>query len=88
VISPSTALLDRTRKLPIYAREGVRHAWIVDPIARTIEVLRLDDGCWLLVSTYGGLDQVCTEPFEQVELEMALLWDEVDSVTAPARNPE
>jgi len=38
-LSPSTARIDRTRKLAIYAREGVRHVWLVDPLARTLEVL-------------------------------------------------
>ncbi|RYZ09243.1 MAG: Uma2 family endonuclease [Myxococcales bacterium] len=42
VLSPSTAPLDRTRKLPIYARERVTHAWLVDPHLKTLEVLRLD----------------------------------------------
>ena len=38
VLSPSTEGVDRDDKMPIYAREGVRHAWLVDPIARTLEV--------------------------------------------------
>ncbi len=32
VLSPSTKELDRDEKMPISAREGVRHAWLVDPI--------------------------------------------------------
>ncbi len=31
VLSPSTAAMDRADKLPIYARAGVEHAWLVDP---------------------------------------------------------
>jgi Uma2 family endonuclease len=42
ILSPSTGVLDRTRKLRIYAREGVRHAWLVDPAMRMIEVLGLE----------------------------------------------
>src|SRR5205807_5241792 len=38
VLSPSTGPLDRSRKLPIYAREGVTHAWLIDPATRTLEV--------------------------------------------------
>ncbi|XXT04343.1 hypothetical protein WMF12_17265 [Sorangium sp. So ce363] len=31
----------------VYAREGVRHAWLVDPITRTLEVLVLgEDRRW------------------------------------------
>src|SRR5258708_2801445 len=32
VISPSTGRVDRSRKMGIYAREGVRHLWFVDPL--------------------------------------------------------
>src|SRR5207249_2269272 len=42
VISPSTAHIDRGRKLRAYAREQVAHLWFVDPLARTIEVYRLE----------------------------------------------
>jgi len=38
VISPSTGVIDRGRKMRLYAREGVGHLWIVDPILRTLEV--------------------------------------------------
>jgi Uma2 family endonuclease len=76
IISPSTALLDRTRKLRVYARERVRHAWVIDPLARTLEIFRLGEGGWALAATYGGADRVRAEPFEQVEIELPLLWDE------------
>src|SRR5512147_2130696 len=46
VVSPSTGRIDRSRKMRIYAREGVGHMWIVDPLLRTIEVYRLRDGAW------------------------------------------
>jgi Uma2 family endonuclease len=76
VISPSTALLDRAKKLRIYAREGVRHAWIVDPLARTLEVLRLQANHWVIAATHAGLDVVRVEPFDAIDFELALLWDE------------
>jgi Uma2 family endonuclease len=36
VLSSGTAKKDRTRKLPLYARFGVRHVWLVDPLTRTL----------------------------------------------------
>lgn len=36
-LSPSTAALDRVKKLAAYARERASHVWLVDPIAQTIE---------------------------------------------------
>jgi Uma2 family endonuclease len=77
VLSPSTAALDRARKLPVYAREGVPHAWIVDPLARTLEVLRLVDTRWSIVAAYENDARVRAEPFEAFELELAVLWADV-----------
>ncbi len=48
IISPSTAALDRARKVTSYAREQVGHAWLIDPVARTLEVLRLEAGRWVM----------------------------------------
>jgi Uma2 family endonuclease len=30
VISPSSGRLDRVKKMPVYAREGVAHLWLID----------------------------------------------------------
>lgn len=74
VLSPSTVSLDRVKKLAIYAREGVSHAWLLDPIARTLEVLRLEAGRWTIVATYAGRDTVHAEPFGALGLELPALW--------------
>ncbi len=74
VVSPSTARLDRTGKLPIYARSGVGHAWLLDPDARTLEVLWRNGEHWILLSTHSGEQHVRAEPFEVVELELGALW--------------
>lgn len=75
VISPSTASMDRVRKLAIYAREQVSHAWLVDPIARTLEVLRLDAGRWTILTTVADAGLVRVEPFAAIELDLSWLWD-------------
>ena len=77
VVSPSTARMDRVKKLPIYAREGVSHAWLIDPIARTLEVLRLEGGRWMILSTWSGLTVVRAEPFDAIDLDLSLLWEDV-----------
>jgi Uma2 family endonuclease len=74
VLSPSTAGVDRTKKLPIYAREKVLHAWLVDPIAKTLEVLRLVDERWTLVGAHEGDAKVRAEPFDAIEIDLAALW--------------
>ena len=74
ILSPSTIQIDRARKLEIYAREGVAHAWLVDPLARTLEVFRLEAGRWVLLGTHVGNVVVRAEPFAEIDLELRLLW--------------
>lgn len=74
VLSSSTAVLDRVKKLPVYAAHGVKHAWLVDPILRTLEVLRLEGAHWALVTTCARNTLVRAEPFEAVEMSLGLLW--------------
>jgi Putative restriction endonuclease len=74
VLSESTAELDRAVKMPIYAREGVRHAWLVDPAAKTLEVYTLAaDGRWSEPERYSGADVVRAAPFDAVGLELPAL---------------
>jgi Uma2 family endonuclease len=74
VLSPSTVRIDRVLKMPIYARAGVTHLWLLDPLAQTLEVFRLDGGRWVLLATYGGDARVRAEPFDALELDLAVLW--------------
>ncbi|MCU0249614.1 MAG: Uma2 family endonuclease [Vicinamibacterales bacterium] len=74
VLSPSTAQLDRAKKLAIYARERVAHAWLIDPLARTLEVLRLDHGRWVILGTHAGSEVVRAEPFVEIDLGLDGLW--------------
>jgi Uma2 family endonuclease len=74
ILSPSTASLDRVKKLTIYAREQVAHAWLIDPVARTLEVLRVEAGRWTILATHTGSEVVRADPFAEIELELESLW--------------
>jgi Uma2 family endonuclease len=74
ILSPGTSRVDRAKKRPIYAREGVRHLWHVDPEARTLEIFRLDGEGYRLVVTFEGEAPVRAEPFDAIELELGALW--------------
>ncbi len=74
ILSPSTEAVDRDEKMTIYAREKVAHAWLVDPLVRTLEVFRLDGDTWRMIKTWHGDVRVRAEPFDAVELDLALLW--------------
>ncbi|MFP2928635.1 Uma2 family endonuclease [Pyxidicoccus sp. 3LG] len=74
VLSPSTEALDRNRKMAVYAREGVKHVWLVDPHAQTLEVYRLGGGDWRLLGTHTGNAAVRAEPFDALPLKLTSLW--------------
>lgn len=74
VLSASTHKLDRGEKLPIYARERVGHVWLVDPLEQYLEVLRLDGETYRLIVTFTADARVRAEPFDAIELDLAVLW--------------
>ncbi len=75
ILSPSTARVDRVLKMPIYAREGVGHLWLVDPDLRTLEIYVLGDGGhWLLLTTLEEDAPVRQPPFDAVEFSLGTLW--------------
>jgi Uma2 family endonuclease len=74
VLSEGTQAKDRGKKRRIYRREGVGHDGLLDPRDRTLEVYRLVDGKWLEVDTHEGDAVVRAEPFDAIELDLALLW--------------
>jgi Uma2 family endonuclease len=73
-LSKSTAIDDVTKKLPLYARHGIRHAWIINVALRTLEVYRLVDARWMLAQAFGGDAKVRAEPFDAIEIDLALVW--------------
>lgn len=74
ILSPSTARFDRAEKLPIYAQEGVKHCWLVDPDLRTLEVFENQAGRWLLLTVLQGDVQVSHPPFDATSFALAGLW--------------
>ena len=75
VVSPSTESIDRGKKLRIYAREGVLHAWLVDPLRQSLEVLALQSGSLVEIEEHRGNVTVRVCPFDAVELELRALWN-------------
>lgn len=74
ILSPATARVDRTEKMPIYASWGVTHLWLVDPDLRTLEVYVNRDGRWLLLATLSEDAHVCQPPFDAITFGLAALW--------------
>lgn len=77
VLSPSTSTLDRVRKMPAYAREGVQFAWLLEPIQRTLEVFQLQGQSWTAIGTWEGDAKVRALPFDAIELDLGSLWADI-----------
>ena len=78
VLSPSTAQIDRALKLPSYGREGVEWAWLIDPLAHTLEIFRYENGHWTLLHVFAGDDPVKAPPFDAIDLHLNRLWGKAD----------
>ncbi len=74
ILSPSTARTDRVVKMPLYAREGVKHLWLVDPDLKTLETYALENGRWVLLGSYQEDQKVAAPPFDAIDLDLSALW--------------
>lgn len=70
--------------MAVYAREGVGHLWLVDPIVRTTEVYRLAGDRWMVASVHGGDDPVRAEPFADVAFDAGRWWLEPEPYALPS----
>jgi Uma2 family endonuclease len=76
VLSPGTAGFDRGDKMLAYAELGVPYVWLVDPEARTLEVLELEvaKGKYGYPAVFQESAKVHAKPFEVFELDLSVLW--------------
>ena len=54
ILSPSTSARDRTLKLQVYQRAGVREYWIVDPELKAVHVHTLENGRYYVTCYIGA----------------------------------
>ena len=95
ILSPSTRELILQRKLPVYAREGVRHLWLLDPEAHTLETFELrQDGKsqpgdeWIPIASLRDNDPVSVSPFDAVTFKLDDLWIPEHAIQKSSPNTE
>ena len=59
---------------PLYTRDGVAHAWLIDPEAQTLEAYELRGPRWAQLAVYGVNDTPAAAPFEAATFRVADLW--------------
>ena len=74
VLSPSTASVDRGRKMGMFARYGVPEYWIVDPVRLEIEVHALENGGYRRAQVATGVDTVRSVLLPDLTFEVAGLF--------------
>lgn len=74
VLSPSTEVFDRSRKLRAYARFGVGFAWLVDPVKHFVEVFERQGAFWVQKQVVVGRETLCAAPFDALTIPLVKLW--------------
>ena len=73
VLSPSTAHLDRDRKMNLYAEHGVPYYWIVDPESRSVEAYTLTGAAYVLTGRVTD-EPAALLPFSDLAINPASIW--------------
>ncbi|MGQ9632428.1 MAG: Uma2 family endonuclease [bacterium] len=74
IISSSTAQRDRESKFQIYEERGVKHYWIIDPDAETLEVFELKGNTYYLSSTHTSDEKFHPAIFPGLTIDLSELW--------------
>jgi Uma2 family endonuclease len=75
ILSESTALYDRTRKLSLYARNGIKEVWLVTPYPSLVEVLLLDGESYRVAGTYTKTDTLSSPTFPDLAMVLGAVFD-------------
>jgi Uma2 family endonuclease len=78
IVSVTNAAHDRVVKMRAYHQAGVPHYWLLDPIDRTLVVMRHSAGGYLNVLAATADERVRPEPFEAIEFQVSAFFDDPD----------
>jgi Uma2 family endonuclease len=70
ILSASTAAHDRATKLNLYAQAGVLVVWLMDPLAKTVEALKLQENKYLVDSALAGRQKFASSLFPGWEITL------------------
>ena len=74
VISNSSRVRDRVRKLHRYAKAGVKEYWLIEPFNPHIQVLQLDGDGYRIAGSYESSDTLRSPSFAELTLPLEQLF--------------
>jgi len=74
VISPTSRRHDRVKKLGWYASISAAEYWLIDPEARTLEQLVLEQGSYRIACALSDDEVFTPDSFAGLSVELARLW--------------
>ena len=74
ILSSWSVRRDRIAKAALYARYGIRHYWVMDPDARTLEIYEADGAQYRSVERHEGHATVRTAVFPDLEIDLGRVW--------------
>jgi Uma2 family endonuclease len=75
ILSPSTATFDRSRKLALYARSGVKEVWLITPYPWLAEVFTLEGGSYRLAGAYERGEVFRSVTFSDLKIRTEEVFD-------------
>jgi Uma2 family endonuclease len=77
-LAPRTALHDQGSKRAIYQRAEVPWYWLVDPMNRTLSVLRLVPEGYVVERVVGDRGMAALPPFEAAAIDLASIFPPIE----------
>ncbi|HSD11333.1 MAG TPA: Uma2 family endonuclease [Candidatus Binatia bacterium] len=74
IVSPSSRKQDLVIKARLYSRYRVREYWIVDPDARTLDVLELRGRAYHRAARFAGAVKARSKMFPGLEIDLGKVW--------------
>ncbi len=74
VISPGSRNRDRVEKRDLYQERGVKEYWLIDPEARTVEVLVLEENSFQLHGCWGPEERAESRLLDGFQVDVAGLF--------------
>jgi len=75
ILSPSTTVLDRGRKLRLYAQSGIKEVWLITPYPWFAEVLVLESGSYRFDRAYEKEEILESRTFPDLKIHLAEIFN-------------